>query len=254
MVLLSTYQAHRVLTEPVSNTTPSLFPLMSWSRTIFISDTPDSTRKLKAGLQLKPRSEIVTMKKLTALFTGSAIATVLTVAAAPAQAALVSCTASTITVLGSGSYTGCSGSWTGNDSNQQAAVLAELGATFLGTWDTDNADKSDSPNFGAFTSNPSTAAGTLTFDSPLTGIFAIALKSSTAFSLFAFNGTGTGITGITYTNNGVSVNRRGIPQGLSHAALYTGSTTPVPEPLTILGSVAALGLGSAMRRRRNEEV
>lgn len=157
----------------------------------------------------------------------------------------------------------CSGSWTGNDVNQRAAVLSRVGMDFqsyvgLGLWSyvgTTDAGRTSGP----FSSVPGTVTGALTFDSPMTGFFAIALKSSTNFSIYLFDGGVGGLSGIDFTTIGTSMNRRGIAQDLSHASLYDfdAATPPppvvtaTPEPGTLVLMLTGLaGLGVVVRRRR----
>lgn len=200
------------------------------------------------------------MKTFATILAGSALAAA--AMTAPAQAAqpntgstnTVSCTSSEITAITTGTLLGCEGAFSGNDNLIQDTVMSALSGYASG-WTYDTADKSDATGNGVFTSNPGASAGTLTFDSPVFGIFAVVLKSATASSVFVFDGGTTGIGSFGFTMDGVSVNRQGIAQGLSHASFYRSATTsfvpptPVPEPLTLLGTAAALGLGAVMRRR-----
>jgi len=197
------------------------------------------------------------MKKIATLLAGSALAAAALTAptlTAPAQAAAFSpapCVAGTVTPVG-GTYLGCAGGFTGNDSNQQTAVMAALQSlsTSLGLpngWTYDSDHKSDVSGNGLFTSNPGGTSGTLTFDGPMQQIFAIALKAGNFYSLYVFDGGITGITSITYNTLGVAQKPNGASPGLSHASYYA-----VPEPLTLLGTAAALGLGAVMRRRTEE--
>ena len=176
----------------------------------------------------------------------------------PAQAAL---TATGLDCNNSGVMTSgfepdaiaCSGVWAGNDSEQMADVLAQaqtdFGSFVVGaTWSL--AGKSDDADFGPFTGNPDGSTGTLTFDTAMTGFFAISLKASDAFSLYLFDGGAEGITSIEYSTLGVSLNANDMPQGLSHATLLV--TNPVPEPETYALMLAGLGLVGFMARRRRQ--
>ena len=193
--------------------------------------------------------------------TGISVASIALVT--PAHAALqttsIDCSDSNFTLTGGNGngLLGCSGAFSGNDTKQTDDILDELSKQFGGNasdWSFDEADKSDSNGNGIFTSNPEDTSGTLTFDSPVTGTFAISLKAANSFSLFGFDGGTTGISSIGFITNGVSTNPNGKPQNLSHASFYqftSQPSQPVPEPLTILGSGVALGFGAFMKRKMN---
>ena len=137
-----------------------------------------------------------------------------------------------------------------------ADTLATLGAS-AGTWSqigTTNQGQSSGP-FGL---TPGSATGTLTFDTAQTGIFAVALKSSTKFSFYLFNGGTTGISSLTYNTIGTSKNNQGLAQGLSHATLYrySGTVTPRPvqvhEPISsLVGFVGLAAVGLLKKRLEN---
>ncbi|MEB3272259.1 MAG: PEP-CTERM sorting domain-containing protein [Prochlorothrix sp.] len=195
------------------------------------------------------------MKTIATFLASSAVAAL--AMAAPAQAAMIGgdCGDSTIDAVTTGTYLGCSGAYEGNDSNDQENVmnaLSTLGSNLglaSGTWGYDSDDKSDADGNGVFTSNPGGSSGTLSFDSPMYGIFAVALKASTYYSIFVFDGGTTGISSFDFTTDGVAINNDD-GAGLSHATFY--SYNAVPEPLTLLGTAAALGMGVVMRRRNEE--
>lgn len=164
--------------------------------------------------------------------------------------------------LGTMGALACSGSWDGNDVNQQAGVLATLASAFAsftgstGTWSYLGTTKAGESS-GPFSSVPGAMTGTLTLDAPIQGHFAIALKSSTNFSLYLYEGGLNGLGNVPFTTVGTSINRNMLEQQLSHASLYTYTlphsmiTTPVPEPGTYALMLAGLGLvGYAVRRRR----
>ena len=194
----------------------------------------------------------------------------LCVVAVPASSADAQLTAGSTACINNSALTlmnpdaiACSGSWSGNNVNQQAAVLSRLGIdfqsyvgaglwTYLGTTDAGSTS-------GPFGYVPGTITGALTFDSPMTGFFALALKSSTKFSIYLFDGGVGGLSGIDFTTIGTSLNKRGIAQDLSHASLYDFApatpppppVTPTPEPGTLVLMLAGLmGLGVVVRRRK----
>lgn len=167
--------------------------------------------------------------------------------------------------LGTMGALACSGSWDGNDVNQQAGVLATLASAFAsftgstGTWSYVGTTKAGESS-GPFSSVPAAMTGTLILDAPIQGHFAVALKSSTNFSFYLYDGGPTGLGSIPFTTVGTSINRNMIEQRLSHASLYSYTlppthgtiTTPVPEPGTYALMLAGLGLvGYAVRRRRS---
>lgn len=164
-----------------------------------------------------------------------------------AQAVLVSAAPPTCSVTNTTiNATACSGSWAGNDSNQQVDVLAQLSSLSGGSLFT-MVGKSDGSGNGPFTSNPKVTSGTLTFDSPLSGSFAIALKASNSFSLYYFSGT-SNLASLGFSTIGTALNKQGKAQDLSHATLY--SAQPIPEPETYALMLAGLGVMGFIARRR----
>jgi hypothetical protein len=144
----------------------------------------------------------------------------------------------------------CKGSFVGNingDAAETTFLDATWGATAGGSFD--YLGKSDDAGNGPFTGNPSGTSGTLTFDTPITGWFVIGLKASNQYSYYLFDATSP-ISSLTFDSTaGVAVNRQGIPQGLSHAALYAVAA-PVPEPETYALMMAGLAAVGFMSRRR----
>ena len=144
----------------------------------------------------------------------------------------------------------CRGSFVGNingDPSETAFLDATWGGLAGGSFD--YLGKSDDPNAGPFTSNPSGTSGTLTFDTPITGWFVIGLKASNNFSYYLFDATSP-LASLTFDSTaGVAENSQGVPQGLSHATLYAVAA-PVPESETYALMMAGLAAVGFMSRRR----
>jgi hypothetical protein len=193
------------------------------------------------------------------LFRGSAAAALLMIASVSGAEAQLKLEASPYcSDWLTGDYVRCSGAFDGNDSNQYDDVVDWL-ATNWG-FDVTGATKSDEKARGSslFLNSPKGSSGTLQL-SGISGIFVLSIKTSTNFSLYQFDTHGETLTSLDYSTLGVSVNKRGIPQGLSHATLYTGTTIPTtttPEPISmaLLGTgLAGLGAVSWRRRKRKSE-
>jgi PEP-CTERM motif len=181
------------------------------------------------------------MRLMTAAMTAAFV-----LAPAPAQAQAC---ASATTMTSFASYVSCAGAFTGN-LNGSAAELTQLTSLFSGTWA--YLGKSDDANFGPFAAGPSGTAGTLTFDASLTGQFIIGIKAGSTYSFYRYNAL-TGILSMPFETIGTSTNQQGIPQNISHAALYRLTSNVVPEPSTYaLFGTGLLSLGFFARRRRNQ--
>ncbi|UUX96330.1 PEP-CTERM sorting domain-containing protein [Aquabacterium sp. J223] len=182
------------------------------------------------------------MKKLLA----HAALAVLATASLPALA--VDCNETTWTALAASD---CRGSFSGNI-NGSAGELTYLASQWGSTWSF-LGKSDDAGTFGPFTGNPTVGTnGTLTFDTPITGTFVIALKSSNDYSYYLFNALSP-VSSLTFDDTlgvtagaGPQVN----PKALSHANLYVAAA-PIPEPETYALMLAGLGvLGFVSRRRR----
>ena len=187
--------------------------------------------------------------------TRSLLSTVsVTALALPVQAALtatgLSCNNGGVMVSGfEPDALACSGAWAGNDVQQHDDFLMQAQmdfSAFVGNVPWVLVGKSDDAGSGPFTASSNGTSGTLTFDNPVTGFFAISLMGANSFSMYLFNGGAAGITSIDYSMLGVSVNGNGMTQELSHAALIT----PIPEPQTYALLAAGLGIVGWLARRR----
>ena len=72
-----------------------------------------------------------------------------------------------------------------NDAGGPFTLAAAMQAEWGGVWSL--VGKSDDPAFGPFTSNPEVTAGTLTFDAPQSGVFAITLKTGNGYNAYLFD-------------------------------------------------------------------
>lgn len=170
-----------------------------------------------------------------------------TIVAAPAFAE--NCADTTFAALSS---TSCRGSFLGNI-NGSAAEITYLNSAFGGSF-TFGGSSGDVGN-GPFTSNPTVANnGTLTFNSPISGAFVIGLKAATNYSYYLFNAMSP-VSSLTFNSTaGIAKNPQGIPQALSHASLYNGPLTPVPEPQTYALMLAGIGAVIFMSKRRRSDL
>jgi hypothetical protein len=156
----------------------------------------------------------------------------------------VLCGESTIDNVLTGTYLECRGAFEGNDKDDNQDVINSLDAFITnqglaGMWTYSESDKSDQTGgFGVFIANPQNSSGTLEFDNPMFGIFAIGLKVSNKFSLFLFEADETiGVKSFDFTTDGVSVNKNdAAAQELSHASFFrfVSTHTEVNAPATSL--------------------
>jgi hypothetical protein len=148
----------------------------------------------------------------------------------------------------------CRGSFVGNIGGGPSDIAAQLSDLSSFGWGTFSFEgKSDDGGSGPFTSNlGGTTNVTLTFDSAISGTFVLGLKAANQYSYYLFDALSP-VSSLTFSSTaGVALNGNLIPQGLSHANLYT-ATTPVPEPGTYAMLIAGLGLMGIVARRRNKK-
>ena len=155
-----------------------------------------------------------------------------------------SCTASTVTT-GNPGYIACLGATGGNLTESAlswgADSFAYLGKTEAG---------SDAGPFG-FVSGAN--SGTITFDTPQTGIFVVGIKAGDWGSYYKFDGGVSGISSLAFDTLGVATNVNGIGLGVSHLNLYSNTPVPnVPEPETYALLLGGLGLVGFVARRRRQ--
>jgi len=145
-------------------------------------------------------------------------------------------------------YVDCEGSFTGSISGLSAEFSA-LSSFFGGSWSSLGSTLDTS--FGPFTSNPDQPTGTLTFDTPMFGLFVIGLETQRgpSFSYYLLDGGSAGISSLPFSTLGTGLNAQGLALELDHATLYVVSTVPEPSAYLMLGT-ALLGLGIFARRRR----
>lgn len=177
------------------------------------------------------------------------------------------CSSATVTAGGVG-YTACRGAFEGNDTGAGNPLLTLLnGGLFAaeagsGTWT--QLGKSDSGQFKADEGSTSGNWSLLT-GQKLSGTFVLSLKASTYYSAYLFTNL-SDITGGFFETIGVSTNKKGMAQGLSHASLFylEGSapsvnpnppTNPqaVPEPMTLMGTGLAAVFGYRLKRKRDQK-
>lgn len=194
------------------------------------------------------------MKKITTLLAGSAaLATFTAAVTAPAQAATLTQNPNCTVAVFSPTYTSCSGSYelgrgendvtNGGDSNLVNQLLNVSDIFGQKEYNWSFLSKTDTPSGGI--------SGIIDLADWLkTGYdVAISFKASDSFSIYWWSDAALSTDLITWSTAGTATNNRGRVQNLSHYSVYY---RPVPEPLTLLGTAAALGLGAVMRRRAEE--
>ncbi len=159
--------------------------------------------------------------------------------------------------IGNLGYVGCLGSFKGNMDNQ----LSDIWSTMVAegnSWVTVAQSQSyvSSQSFAAamnpFSENEGARDdGTINFDAPQSGLFALGLKQGNGFSLYLFDGAAVqgGISSIDYDTSGVKGAKRQ-SFDLSHAGFF-GAVSPVPEPSAYAMMLTGLAVvGFALKRRR----
>jgi len=161
--------------------------------------------------------------------------------------------------------TACNGPNAGNDTGAQGTAEGLLDGglfqSFVGSGNWSLGGKSDggSNNFG-FTATQNKSTGGWGFSTPFTGTFALSLKAGNNYSLYLFDNV-TSFTQGTFDTIGVALNgSKTAGRDLSHASLFVFNPTqpnpgnnagqPVPEPLTVLGTMMAAGMGYGIKRKQ----
>jgi len=145
----------------------------------------------------------------------------------------------------------CEGTFDGNDSNQ------DLGGLFgVDAWsELFKVDSDSGTNGGLEVTGGGTSGGwSLTGIDFNTSNIMVVLKGGPSFSAYLLDGATSG----SWNTDGV-VNGGGNPgPGLSHVTVYQApkpvqDPEAVPEPLTILGSATALGIGGLLKRQQSKK-
>lgn len=170
---------------------------------------------------------------------------------APAQAALLN-GAGTCELSQFTTSTDCGGYFDGND------TASDIDAIFGGSWmevvKVEEGEGDSDTGMGVTlnvdsiqdTSGSWSATG-LNYD--LYKYVAV-LKGGPTFSAYKI---ATGTTSGTWNTDGIVTGGGQAGPGLSHMTFYKMDATPVPEPLTILGSATALGIGGLLKREQSKK-
>jgi hypothetical protein len=144
---------------------------------------------------------------------------------------------------GNPGYLACTGATSGN-LTESALTWGADSFAFLGKTESGG-------SAGPFGFVSGANSGTLTFDTPQTGIFVVGIKAGDWGSYYKFDGGTSGISSLAFDTLGVAVNTRGIGLGVSHFNLY-GTVPSVPEPDTYALLLGGLGLVGFVARRRRQ--
>ena len=155
----------------------------------------------------------------------------------------------------------CSGAWAGNNYPIENSLVVINGAETSDSWggfdlgwnQVENYFGKDEDALSPFTSVDYGPVGTLNLRDRYTGMFVLFLKSSNAFSAYKIDAVN--MSTIEFSTAGVSQNgvpiEYGIGQDLSHASVwFEGTTTVVPEPMTIMLVGSGLAGVAWIRRRK----
>ncbi|AUT00801.1 PEP-CTERM sorting domain-containing protein [Nostoc sp. CENA543] len=177
---------------------------------------------------------------------------------APANALASSCSTSNVS-LGGVNATACAGAFEGNDTGEKGTLGGKLNGGLFSdlvgpgvTWT--QFGKSDEVNSSIDAAEDFTQGSwSLTKVLP-SKTFVVSFKASDSYSAYLFKDYdwSQGLTGI-FNTIGVSVNKKGNAQALSHASLFVSDiktdTKDVPEPATLLG-LGLVASGMVISRRR----
>lgn len=144
-------------------------------------------------------------------------------------------------------YLDCYGPVGGNDNGNQAATInANWGSYGTFALVGKSGNEGSAPLWLG-------ADGSLVFESPISGYFALTLKQAPQFSVYLFYAEDP-VSSINWDTRGVADNGGTGEDKLSHAVLYAGpgavSTVPEPSTYLLMGSGLAGLLGIAGWRRR----
>lgn len=195
-------------------------------------------------------------KTLSTLIGASALATGL-LTFAPSQAQAAACQVGGITSTSGFSLIGspvCYGQTSGNDND----------AALNGYWGSSNWEQigklntpGSSSGTGTIVINPIPGKlGTWSYDNFIAGMrYALVVKGGPNFSTYGFVANAT--TGNGNWNNalaGLVVGNKNNTPNLSHFSIYQdNNSTPVPEPITLIGSGIALGFGAFLKRKTKQD-
>lgn len=142
-------------------------------------------------------------------------------------------------------YLACQGPLLGNIAPGQVSSVSFAG---YGSFEWAGAsDDADSP----FAADPAGRTwGDLLLDAAPSGLFVIGLKGGPGYSLYLFDGRVGALSQLAFDTYGLATGNGLAGPGLSHAALFLPSVSPVPEPATGALLWAGLGVVGLLARRR----